>query len=127
MYNIDLTNDFTEEELIKDHMFTELILVSKCGVIGHNKYDIQQDCSVCFDSLYETAVLELTCGHLFHQECLLSGVSTYGYRMCLECKNPIQPITNNIFDGLEPNCIIKNPNGPKNDLFDVPLNQISLI
>ena len=40
-------------------------------------------------------VLELPCGHAYHQHCLLSAICEYNSYCCFECDKPLKQYINN--------------------------------
>ena len=95
-------------EVLKLCLLTELILVTKYGVKGHDNHHEDVECLVCGESLHKTQVLELACGHVYHQHCILAGICAYKYRVCFECGRPIEQIVNNIFEDNKQESIINH-------------------
>ncbi|CAF3143130.1 unnamed protein product [Rotaria sp. Silwood2] len=66
--------------------------------IQYNKNDNSSQCSICFgDFIISDILLQLTCKHIYHRECLLHWLQTH-YR-CPYCRFLVyqQPVTPHIF------------------------------
>jgi hypothetical protein len=57
-----------------------------CGT-HHNKMKRQEDCAVCLDTLSSNSHVKLSCGHMFHINCLLGCTK----RECPLCRAKISP------------------------------------
>lgn len=67
----------------RDFLF-EVVLLRK-GVYIYNKYIGKADCRMCWDHLENECVYELTCGHLYHRQCVLDNIiknNKYGCEIC---------------------------------------------
>jgi hypothetical protein len=68
-----------------DKILLEASLIENYGWKPHDEYDKEGDCHICFTELINSIVLELPCGHLYHQNCILTNIYDYNRLTCPEC------------------------------------------
>ena len=63
-----------------------LSLHYECKLYG--KYDHNEDCAICTDTLQNTYVLTLPCGHPYHRNCILKNIYQHKRTACpnYDCK-----------------------------------------
>lgn len=62
----------------------EATLMRNYGFKRFEKYDVDSDCTICTDTLLNSPVLQLECGHTYHIDCILEAIAEYGARQCFE-------------------------------------------
>lgn len=72
----------------KDDIVAELILICHYGLNVYGKYQKDDICEICLDSLFDQYVLQYPCDptHAFHRNCLLTNVLTNTKISCPSCR-----------------------------------------
>ena len=72
----------------KDDIVAEILLITRYGLNAYSKYDKDESCQICLDSLQNQYVLQYPCDpkHTFHRNCLLTNVLNYYQISCPTCK-----------------------------------------
>ena len=70
------------------YVLLECALVMNYGWKQLPNYQKDEECVICWDSMKNSFVLETACGHRFHDDCILTSISTINTRHCVlpECK-----------------------------------------
>ena len=58
---------------------------NKQGFWGSYLIDAWETCPICEEPVYGAAVIETSCLHRFHYDCLLHGVAVHKNRFCPDC------------------------------------------
>ena len=77
-----------QSDLAKE-ILVEMVLCSNYGWKQHPKYQKDGQCDICFDdTMKDTYVLELPCGHAYHNRCIMLTVAKHKYTRCPTCNKP---------------------------------------
>jgi hypothetical protein len=71
----------------KDDIVVEILLIIHHGLNVYSKYNKDETCDICLDSLLNQYVLQYPCNikHTFHRNCLLTNILNYTKISCPTC------------------------------------------
>ncbi len=78
--------DITEKKLL-----LECVLQRDYGCISLDKYSREVDCKICLVSMKDEPVMVMTCGHLYHHDCIFTSILDFNDRKCPECSMVLHP------------------------------------
>jgi hypothetical protein len=82
-----------------DDIYTEII-AELLGEWFITERDIDEECKICLESMYNEYTITTSCRHTFHRNCILKTVLDYSRNKC--------PLCNTTFDFLIKNKITNN-------------------
>jgi len=82
-----MNDNFEFNDDITTSFFLECYLINQCGCENNDKYDKEEDCPICYESMHDEYVLKFPCGHALHRECFLEYVYVYGKTLCIGGEN----------------------------------------
>ena len=88
----------TPNNNLAKEILVEVVLCLNYKWKQHPNYQKEGQCDICFEeSMVNTYVLELPCGHAYHCACIMPTVAGYNYIKCPTCakpftKNNVEPV-----------------------------------
>ena len=74
------------------YFLMELVLGKNYLVTVVEKYEKDEECSICLETLKDTEVMMIPCGHDYHKSCTLELFVDYGWLQCPapDCSTSLQ-------------------------------------
>lgn len=76
-------NDYSK--YLERFFLLEYVLQNNYGWEADDNYNIDKDCCICYESVKDTPVMKIPCGHVFHYDCVYTSILKFNRYNCCEC------------------------------------------
>lgn len=74
------------DDLKQSDVFIEVLLLLNHNCINNDKYEHDDECAICMDSMKNNYVITLSCKHTYHRNCILTNICKFKKYICPEVK-----------------------------------------